>query len=206
MRRLIALLATLTLAGVLAPAVIDAPASAAPATHVVVVRPVTAQGRPAPGWTVHRQKGAVFCDDASRSAVDDGIATCYPSAYYLPSCWRSVGHTVLCVRDVGSRELVRIRYRGAYPDVTAPRRPSPQELTLGNGETCTIRIGGAWGTAPSHPRWLGFYSCESGSVYGPPNGDGIDRGHHPWWVHVMRDDRSMVLKTVRTAYVVGTAA
>jgi hypothetical protein len=199
-----ALLAGLTLAPT--PAGADAPRPADRATRVTVVRPVTAYGDPAPGWRVHRERGAATCDGASTSAVDDGIVSCSPSAMYLPSCWRSTHHTVLCVRDVTSHRLVRVRYRGSFPHVTAPAHPSPQALRLGRGQACSVRVGGAWGTVPTHPRWLGFYSCARGSVYGPARGDGIDRSHPRWRVHLVRSDDSVVSRTVRLGTLVGTAA
>lgn len=177
------------------------------ATRTTVVRPVTADGTAAPGWRVQREReGAASCTDAATAAVDDGIAACYPSALYLPSCWRSTHHTVLCLRDVTSKELVRVRYRGSFPSVTAPEQPSPQALRLAHGQQCTLRVGGAWGTVPSHPNWLGFYSCAHGSLYGPPNGDGINRADASWRVHLVRADNSVGRRSVRTAYLVGTAA
>lgn len=203
MRRLIVLLAALALGSFVAPA----PATAAPAsTIVVVVRPVTTHGNPVAGWHVHRQSGVVACDTASRSAVDDGISRCGPSADYLPSCWRSHHHTVLCLRDPTQRQLVRIHYIGRYPHVVAPHRHSPQALVLGTGQTCLIRVGGAWGIIKSHPHWFGFYSCENGTLWGPPRGDGIGRRHHPWWVHLVRTHQPVAVRKVAVAYLVGTAS
>ncbi|MCW2774234.1 MAG: hypothetical protein JWN91_2560 [Nocardioides sp.] len=102
-------------------------------------------------------------------------------------------------------ELVRVRYRGSYPSVSAPEQPSPQALRLAHGQRCTLRVGGAWGTVPRHPRWVGFYSCADGSVYGPPEGDGIDRTDAAWRVHLVHADNSVARRSVRTAYLVGTA-
>jgi hypothetical protein len=175
-------------------------------TRMVVVRPVTADGQAAPGWKVHREReGAATCSDAAVSAVDDGIVSCYPSALYLPSCWPSTHHTVLCLRDATSKELVRVRYRGSLPAATAPDQPSPQALTLTGGQRCALRVGGAWGSIPHHRTWLGFYSCAHGSLYGPPNGDGIRRAVAAWRVHLVRADNSVSSHSVRTAYFVGTA-
>ena len=138
------LLAPLALLGLAAPA--DAGASVTQSTRMVVVRPVTADGHAAPGWRVHREReGKATCSDPAVSAVDDGIVECYPSALYLPSCWPSTHHTVLCLRDVTSKQLVRVRYRGSIADATAPEQPSPQALTLAGGQRCTLRVGGAWG-------------------------------------------------------------
>ena len=69
-------------------------------THRTVVRPVDASGHARPGWTVHHAKGlTVDCGGSAAAAVDDGIYACFPTAAYLPSCWPSAHHTVLCLRD-----------------------------------------------------------------------------------------------------------
>ncbi|MFT4083037.1 MAG: hypothetical protein QM638_10660 [Nocardioides sp.] len=197
---LAALLAVLLAAG--SPA--DAAGSAATARHVI--RPVTDAGEPASGYRVTTRKGRVSCFGRSAAAVDDGITTCGPSAAYLPSCWRSTHHTVLCLRSPRSRTLVRVRFQGHWKGVQAPRHPRPQALVLGDGERCLIRIGGAWGQVPAHPTWVGFYSCGQGEVYGPPTGDGLHRARASWRVHLWQADGDLVRRTVRAAYYVGTAA
>jgi hypothetical protein len=158
---------------------------------------------------VRRQGGSVDCSDASPSAVNPGISQCFPTALALRACWKSVRHTVLCVRDALDRRLVRVRYRGAYPQVAARRTPSPMNLALGTGATCLIRFGGAWGAPPSHPQWVGFYSCTGrGGVYGPGTSrDGIVRSHQPWTVRLWRTGSDDVVgRSVATDYYVGTAA
>ncbi|WP_151082760.1 hypothetical protein [Nocardioides cynanchi] len=186
-------------------------AGAAPAshTHRVVVRPVDASGHAVSGWTVHRERGfTVQCDGPAPAAVDDGIGACFPTAAYLPACWKSHHHTALCLRDARSKALVRVRYSGAFTAPNAPAHATPQDLDLTGGQRCSIRFGGAWGQLPSHPNWLGFDSCTKGSVYGPPSGDGIDRSTPVWTVHVWKSGtRSRVVtRGVGTAYYVGTAA
>src|SRR3954451_7202386 len=80
-------------------------------TDRIVVRPVHANGTPVAGWRVVRQDLQGFTCNAgsSVSAVSPGIEFCGPSAAYTPSCWKSGGHTVLCLRDVLSHTLYRIR-------------------------------------------------------------------------------------------------
>lgn len=175
-------------------------------TRVATVRPVTATGGPAPGWAVHRESGTTDCRGGSSSAVDGGITFCMPTATYLPSCWRSSDHTVLCVRDTTSHRLVRMRYSGSFPTAKPHRRPMPQDLVLGSGVHCSVRVGGAWGPAPGHPSWVGYYSCSTGDLYGPTGGDGIDRSHPAWPVHLVTKDGHVVTRTVRQANVVGTAS
>jgi hypothetical protein len=176
-------------------------------THVVVVRPVDSAGQPEPGWAVHRMKGVqADCDSsAAPSAVDDGIYECFPSAAYLPACWPSRHHTVLCLRDARTKKLVRVRYHGALGTATAPATPSPIDMMLGK-QDCSLRVGGAWGTIPTHPKWVGFYSCTHGSVYGPPRGDGVVRTTEPWHVRLWKSGtkHTVVRRSVTVAYVVGT--
>lgn len=201
-----ALAATLA-AGVLLPSA--GPATAASHTHRVVVRPVDANGDPAAGWTVHRERGvSVQCDGPAPAAVDDGIGACFPAAEYLPACWKSHRHTVLCLRDARTQTLVRLRRTGGFGSPTAPHHATPEDLDLAGGQQCSIRVGGAWGQLPSHPSWLGFYSCAHGSVYGPPSGDGIDRSTPVWTVHVWKSGtrQRVAIRGVATAYYVGTAA
>jgi hypothetical protein len=182
--------------------------SGAAKTQRVVVRPVDSAGHARPGWTVHRAKGlTVDCrNSAAAAAVDDGIYACFPTAAYLPACWPSQHHTVLCLRDARTRKLVRVRYSGGLGTATAPDRPSPQDLDLAQGQRCSLRVGGAWGTLPTHPKWVGFYSCGHGSVYGPPSGDGVVRRTTPWTVRiwVSGTQHRVVRRSVATAYYVGT--
>jgi hypothetical protein len=176
-------------------------------TRHVVVRPVDASGQAGPGWTVHRMRGTTAdCSGSAAAAVDPGIYACFPSAAYLPACWPSSHHTVLCLRDARVHTLVRVPYAGSLGTVSAPKRPSPQDLTLGRGQHCTIRVGGAWAPLPTHPRWVGFYSCAHGSVYGSARGDGIIRSTTPWTVHLWRSGTAhrVVTRSVATAYDVGT--
>jgi hypothetical protein len=180
-----------------------------PHTHRVVVRPVDASGQAASGWRVHRMKGlTVECQGSAAAAVDNGIYTCFPTAAYLPSCWASRDHTVLCLRDATTKKLVRVTYTGKLGAAGAPRRPSPQDLVLAGGASCSLRIGGAWGTLPTHPNWLGYYSCPQGAVYGPAHGDGIDRARQPWTVRIWKAGtrHTLVRRSVERAYYVGTHA
>jgi hypothetical protein len=206
------LLAATALAAALAASAL-VPATAAhartPHTARVVVRPVDATGHAVAGWTVHRERGvSVQCDGPAPAALDDGIGECFPTAEYLPACWKSHHHTVLCLRDARTRTLVRVRYTGSFVTPTAPARATPQDLDLAGGQQCAIRFGGAWSQLPSHPNWLGFDSCAHGSVYGPASGDGIDRSAPLWTVHVWKSGtkQRVVTRDVATAYYVGTAA
>jgi hypothetical protein len=181
--------------------------SVAEHTHRVVVRPVDASGHARPAYTVTRVTGVtVQCDGPAASAVDDGIYACFPAAEYLPACWQARHHTVLCLRDARKQKLARFRWSGTLGSATAPTHPSPIDLDLAGGQQCSQRVGGAWSTLPTHPSWVGFYSCGKGSVYGPPSGDGVDRSTSPWTVRewVGGTKHKVVRHDVATAYLVGT--
>lgn len=207
--------AALTLLALLVPFTIAAiggaasAASTAPQTTAGVVRPVTADGTPAAGWTVKKLDVKVDCDGGALPAVDDGIAACYPTAADLRACWASGEHHALCLQDAGTeQELVRVRVRGAFPATDKPAVPQPLALHLADGQDCLLRIGGAWGAPQSHPNWIGHYSCTDGSVYAPAHSiSGIDQRGPVWKVRLW-DGTSDTLSRVRveSASFVGNAA
>lgn len=184
----------------------------------MTLRPVTAAGQPAAGYRVTTETWSGFqcTDDPSPSAVSPNIRFCGPSASQTVSCWKSaVASTVLCLRDPFGRTLVRITYSGTFAPVAAPAKPAPQGLVLTNGSHCQIRDGGAWAGLAQHPDWIGWYECSHGvDVYGPKDGDGIDRSAAMWTVHTV-DGRSLDPSTgasgpitehgVASAYYDGTA-
>ena len=196
------------------------PTSTAPAphTHQIVIRPVTATGHVAAGFTLAPpQRGdEVNCGGAavgispSAVAVDDGIAECSPSAVYAMACWNgSVPNTALCFRDPWLRVVAELPDQGRLPVEKAPAVPSPLGLTLSDGSHCMIRDGGAWGSLDGHPDVYGTYSCAGGLVvWGAARSDGIDRSHPLWTVQVAPGSGHGALRTmsVRTVYLVGTAA
>lgn len=185
---------------------------ASPATTTDVVRPVTADGHAAAGWTTHRERGRVDCDGASPAAVDPGIAGCYPAAYALRGCWAARHRTVLCLRDLGAdgttRDLVRLRRHGSFPRaVAAPAEPAPVALVLADGQRCLLRVGGAWGAPGSHPSWIGHYSCTDDSVYAPARSTtGIDQSRPVWRVRLWDGASDSITRArVVSATFLGTA-
>lgn len=175
-------------------------------TVAVAVRPVRSSGAPNKGWKVVQASGSVSCGAASPAALNGAIAWCGSSADYLPACWKSTRTTVLCLRDVAKRTLVRIKLAGTFPRVTAPKQPSPLNLRLTDKQYCSIRLGGAWGSPPSMPDAYGTYWCTKGDLYAT-TGDGLNRKTQPWsvreWLSGTKD--TIVTKRVATAYFVGTA-
>ena len=217
-RRLAAAVAAVVTAAVTAAVTVGSPAlagadagvtasAAAAHTHRVVVRPVTEDGHAAAGWSVTRERGGrVDCQGPSPAAVDSDIWSCFPTVEYAVSCWKSHHHTVLCLRDATTRELVRIRWTGTLTSVSPLRHRTPQDLVIARHHHCQIRFGGAWAQLPTHPHWAGDYSCARGDVYGPASGDGVNRSHQPWTVHLWKNGTKsrVVVRQVQTAYFVGT--
>lgn len=200
-------LAVLATTGTATAATATGSAVAGSHTVRVVVRPVDRSGNPVTGWSVRRETGTtVSCQGSASAAVDDDILACFPTAAYLPACWKSHHHTALCLRDARRHRLVRVRYSGGFAPASAPGHPSPQDLTLAHGQPCQLRVGGAWAQLPSHPTWLGFYSCRHGSVYGPASGDGVDRSARLWTVRLWRSGTTdtVVRRAIARAYFVGT--
>lgn len=180
----------------------------APRTVRVVVRPVHRNGTPAVGWRVERERlyGFTCRSGPSEGAVDPNIRICGQAITNTVACWKSVRHTVLCMRDPRVHHLVRIHYRGTFRPVRAPAHPSPQALDLRSGNRCIIRSGGAWSPVKNHPHWYGTYSCARGNLYGPGR-DGIDRSVRPWRVHLVLNPQkpTIVERRAASAYYAGTA-
>jgi hypothetical protein len=185
---------------------------------VLVVRPVTSAGKPAAGYRIahtYRNSG-LDCSDASSSpgAVDPNIDFCSPSAAYAVACWKAPApHTVLCLQNFGSHQLIRFKGVHGFTQVAAPTAAerTPVRLLLGDSTKCSIRDGGAWGGLPHHPKWYGTYSCtKHGAVWsknGLPTG-GVDQSTDPWTVHTgsFSGTGKLTVRKVATAYEVGTAS
>jgi hypothetical protein len=190
-------------------------ARAAPATRRIVVRPVTAAGGAAPGFTVVTQTalGTAMCSPTTGPgvSVDGSTYTCYPTALGAVACWRdATPGFVICDVDPYQRRLTR------YPASFAASSPAatwtvPFGITLDTGQRCLVRDGGAWSTPVSHPGWVGWYSCGTGHtqvVYAPQTRTrtfGIDQSQAAWQVLVGSADGtgSLVRHRVSAAYYVG---
>jgi len=181
----------------------------------VVIRPVTAAGRPAAGYTVvPGTQGTADCTapigSASPAAVDGGIVECSPAFLYAVACWRrSTARSVLCYRDPWSKQLTQLPTDGPVANPAATRIPSPLGLLLADGSRCSLRIGGAWSNLDGHPELYGTYGCDHQiAVWGLADRDGIDRSAPAWTVRVapMSGHGTLHTVAVRAAYYVGTAA
>ncbi|WP_460604779.1 hypothetical protein [Jatrophihabitans fulvus] len=191
--------------------------AARPKTVEQIVRPVTAQGAPADGWSVQAEQmpDGFRCVGSSPVAVDPGIATCGAPEDFTIACWKSTDRTVLCLRDPKVKRLARIGYAGSFPSSPAPTLAIPLEVGLRYFGTCMVRDGGAALTPPAHPTWTATYACASskhglGYLVGPRSGSGgIDRSTRLWTVHwknAHRPNGKIVKDRVVTAYVVGNAS
>ncbi|TFD27917.1 hypothetical protein [Cryobacterium cryoconiti] len=187
----------------------------APATERVVVRPVTAGGLPAAGFTatddttVTLDCGTTALDARpSPVAVDDNILICSPSSAFTVACWP--GPTpgfAACYRDPWSTEVVRLPTTAELPASVAFAEARPLGLLLGDGERCLIRSGGVWNDLDQHPGWYGTYSCSDDRALWAGSGDGIDRTAPRWTVNIAPISGTEPVRTqeVVTAYYVGTA-
>jgi hypothetical protein len=197
--------------------VVSTNAAASPATARIVVRPVTEAGTPAPGVLVtsDQKAGTVDCRtrEPSPGAVSRDIEFCTPSAAYAIACWKSATpRQVLCSRDPRSGRVWSLPRTGAFAPtgLAGKRKRTPLMLVLGNGRTCSIRDGGAWGSLKQHPQWYGTFSCDgSAAVWSPASAphSGVNESRSTWTVHVgsISGNGPVTIRTVRKAYFVGTA-
>lgn len=187
-------------------------------THVMIVRPVTATGDAASGFTVKSEHGgSVDCSApgfASPGAVDANIQECSPSAEYAIACWMSsTPKHVLCSRDPSSNQLYSIKLTGGFANVESPAaaQRAPLIFVLRDGAKCSIRDGGAWGVLKSHPRWAGSYSCDKhGVVWAPAHSHhyGINESKAVWTVHTAAANgtRAVKVRKIKRAIFVGTSS
>lgn len=211
--RLLCLAALAPLVALAAPSL--AHAAAAPATHKVVVRPVTSTGHAAAGFHVKAQpNGSVDCSSRSPSpgAVSHNIEACSPSAEYAIACWKAAtAHQVLCVRNPASKTVYRIPRTGNFEPtgLLAKKQRAPLLLVLTNGDKCAIRDGGAGGTITGHPKLVATYYCSSGvAVWAPFNAKhfGINESASSWTIRTAQaGNHALTLHHVKKAYFVGTA-
>ncbi|HEX2901947.1 MAG TPA: hypothetical protein VHO01_00710 [Jatrophihabitans sp.] len=189
------------------------PSPQPPATVQVVLRPVTARGTVASGWTAARHLDeSITClpgaTDASPVAVNDNIDSCSPDAAYPVACWASATpHTALCLRSPFSKQVDLMSTGSAVPSAVAAAQPTPIALVLHDGTLCTLRAGGAWTQLAGRPDLFGTYYCGSMAVWAPAHSYGINRSGASWTVQIARTNGQDQLSTVtvRTAYFVGTA-
>jgi hypothetical protein len=200
------------------PPVRTQPSAPTAATVVVVLRPVTRSGRPAPGYTVTDEPAStIMCGptatvnlpvEPSAVAVDGNILSCSPSAAYAVACWKNPAPSMaLCFRDPWSKELARIPVDGSFPAAAAPSQAQPLGLLLSNGDKCRVRDGGAWSIFAQHPDLRGFYFCTRGkALWGARGSSGVNRSSSTWTVAEAPGSGSGPLTTVRVlkAYFIGT--
>jgi hypothetical protein len=208
---------TAALALIAGAAVLDAPATAATVaapTAKVIVRAVTPTGHARAGFSVSGEpSGQVFCDVAAPSpgAVNRNIEFCGPSAEYAVACWKAAApHRVLCMRNPRRPHLVRIPRVGKFAG-TAPApadQRAPLLMKLADGDICSIRDGGAWGTLPGHPNLFGTYSCrQDGAVWAASSAAhmGVNEANAAWTVRTAKfGSNTLVTRHVVKAWFVGT--
>lgn len=182
-------------------------------TERIVLRPVTAAGRPAGGFSVTSDTSVTIdCGSPSTArpspvAVDDDILVCSPSSAYAVACWNGAAPaTAICFRDPWSPDLVEMTLSDSFPAAPALATAQPLGLVLSDGDRCLIRSGGVWNDLAAHPGWFGTYSCAVNGAVWAAEGDGIDRSSPRWTVEVAPISGSGTLGTrgVVTAFLVGT--
>jgi hypothetical protein len=191
--------------------------AADPATDVITVAAVAANGQPINGYHVVNRQGSANltgCSDPSPAAVSNDIYACDPSEAAAEVCWRAPA-SLLCLADPWSKSLRRFPAPAALAAVDPPGAPRPFALVLDDGTRCIlpngIDLGGrADGTVP-------IYGCGQNlslGVLAPPDwnpADAIDRTQPLWAVYVgqlgPRDTpfQPPIRHTVKTAWFAGGA-
>lgn len=186
-------------------------------TRQIVVRPVTASGQLAPGWSARAQDLTITCSGALRSPVaqSNDVLYCSPSAASAIACWHAAAPSyAYCLTDPRSHTVNRFRLQDSAFPAPHPSElpPAPAALDLIDGSRCSVRIGGAAARLGVHPDWVPYYFCGSGediAVWAPTNAPtgGVLPGDGVWTVQTSATDGSKPLQTVGvgTAYFVGTA-
>ena len=186
------------------------------ATRTVVAKPVKAAGDLAPGWSASKQPLTIDCSAGTRSPVaeGDGVLYCQPSAATAVACWRAhAARAAYCLIDPRSHTVVQYALAGAFPKAgPSELEPQPLALDLADGTRCALRDSGAAGRLQSHPDWVPYYYCGTGSdqaVWAAPNSvtSGITHGDGPWTVQLAPSDGATAPRTelVSTVYLVATA-
>ncbi|HMC69779.1 MAG TPA: hypothetical protein VKJ07_11550, partial [Mycobacteriales bacterium] len=199
-------------------AALDGAAGAATLTSTaqVVIRPVTSTGQVVAGFSVTSEPtGSVDCStkQPSPGAVSPNIEFCSPSAEYAIACWRALlQNRVLCMRDPRTKDVYRIPRIGAFAStpVASVFYRAPLVMKLGDGDFCSIRDGGAWGTLNGHPNLYGTYSCVNAGIVWAYNSSahfGVDETHPIWTVATApAGNHTLVTRHVVKAWFVGTAS
>lgn len=182
-------------------------------TRTTVLKPVDAEGFPARGWRAESGSigASIDCSypESSPSAVSDDIVRCSPNAAAADTCFAShhPGHA-LCLIDPFGSTVVEYAVTGFLAAVEAPADPDPIGLVLDNGDTCRLRVGGAWSAPETHPDYVGFYGCDAddeAAIWAPPEGSGIDKSAGAWTVEYGGVTGELTTQRVVEAFYTGRA-
>jgi hypothetical protein len=85
---------------------------------------------------------------------------------------------------------------------------APLLMKLADGDICSIRDGGAWGTLTGHPNLFGTYACvHAGIVWASARSQqfGVNESHPVWTVQTApAGNHALVTSHVAKAWFVGT--
>lgn len=177
------------------------------ATEIVTLRPVTAAGEPAAGWSVTPGGSTpVACGYPSPAATGNGIHYCSPTSSSADVCWpRPGGATVLCLIEPWQQTLYENPAQDAAVAVTAVAEPIPLALELADGTRCRLRNGGSWSARTDDDSLAGFYYCDGDAsvVWGTQGGSPFDAATDTWTVRVGTSTGPLRTVPVETAYFAG---
>ena len=162
-------------------------------TEIKYFRAVNRAGEVQPGFKVDSEK---YHDSFSRTcgtgkvSEEKDILECGISADQLPVCYPNGNRenkTAYCASDPEEKIIYEIPIDENIQRYDPELPVQPWKLVLENGTKCTIRTGGAWGSA-SDGR-IGTYLCDSNnevilSFPGDPFKHGIDQNDKVWFAQL----------------------
>lgn len=178
------------------------------ATKLQTLRPVTADGHVADGFTVGRFDGSSCSAGSSEPKVsnDPRVHTCLPGS---TGCIAAAKTDMLyCMRYDSRTELIQVRADSGIRPQRNTTPLLPMYVDLADGQSCSIRVGGAASESKVNPDWVPYYFCGDGAsvaLWAPMNSaTPFDRGSDTWTVEVGTVDKAEKV-AVRAAYYVGVA-
>lgn len=156
-------------------------ASAATATHVIVVNPLAASGTLAPGFT---KTGTVSgkCWTRSLASTRANAWRCMAGNQIHDPCFVASGNAA-CVTDARKRQVVMMTLTQPLPKEAIPKMVAqPWMIELSNGDVCNYATGLT--SVTNGMRWN--YACNSGGwALGDPN-----RSKPLWTIAYLKSDKA----------------
>jgi hypothetical protein len=111
-----------------------------------------------------------------------------------------------CLQNPFGKQLAQLPLTNtSLPAAPGLAVASPIGLSLDDGAHCLIRDGGSWPSLPTHPDWIGTYSCNTPDdrILWATDSDGVNRANRTWTVTSTGKSNTLVLHAITVAYFAG---